>query len=269
MVRLSDVTKEYRAAGPLNSLLGICCSVDEHTFLTKSGQLMQVISLKGVDHECLDHPQLDHVCRRFEAAMRTLTGAFRIYQVILKRDHAALPHGEYANAAVRQAVRNRVDYLARKSTGLYTVELFMVIVYEANLGTRGTTESIRNIVREPRLSLTQWLSHERNLHVLETDLEQALSTLAHKVDSFIVQLRDVVELELLDTQGGFRMFSRFLNYAPCKSDHMRLNSNEGIDYQLASSALECHRDHLAVDGYQVRVLTLKEPPAQTFPNLFA
>ena len=30
-----------------------------------------------------------------------------------------------------------------------------------------------------------------------------------------------------------------------------------------------YRDHLALDDYYVRVLTLKEPPAQTFPNLLA
>jgi type IV secretion/conjugal transfer VirB4 family ATPase len=89
------------------------------------------------------------------------------------------------------------------------------------------------------------------------------------VNSFVVQLQDAVRLELLDVQAGFHVFSRLLNYAPDKSDSMRLYSDEGIDFQLANSALECHRDHLALDDYYVRVLTLKEPPAQTFPNLLA
>src|SRR6202040_1278326 len=41
-----------------------------------------------------------------------------------------------------------------------------------------------------------------------------------------------------------------------------------LDYDTGDSALECHRTHLRLDDHYVRVLTLKEPPAQTFPLLF-
>src|SRR5947209_96583 len=33
----------------------------------------------------------------------------------------------------------------------------------------------------------------------------------------------------------------------------------------SASSLECHRGHLRVDDYYVKVLTLKEPSAQSFP----
>ena len=41
-----------------------------------------------------------------------------------------------------------------------------------------------------------------------------------------------------------------------------------LDYDSCDSALECHRTHLRLDDHYVRVLTLKEPPAHTFPLLF-
>jgi len=269
MIRLTDVTRDYREAGPLNGLVGLYSKADDHTFLTKAGHLVTVLAVRGIDHECLDHSQLDHICRRFEAAMRIFTGNFRVYQVMFKRDQAPLPHGEYADPTVREAVRNRIDYLAGKSDALYSVELFLVILYEANLGTQKPSDRVREAIRRPHLAAARWLSRGRSLRVLETDLAQALSSLGHKVNSFVVQLHDAVRLELLDVQAGFHVFSRLLNYAPEKSDSMRLYSDEGIDFQLANSALECHRDHLALDDYYVRVLTLKEPPAQTFPNLLA
>ena len=38
-----------------------------------------------------------------------------------------------------------------------------------------------------------------------------------------------------------------------------------LDYYLCESQLECHRGHLRLDDYYVKVLTLKEPSAQSFP----
>ncbi|MBK7929275.1 MAG: hypothetical protein IPJ98_17905 [Bryobacterales bacterium] len=46
-----------------------------------------------------------------------------------------------------------------------------------------------------------------------------------------------------------------------------MKHQEDVAFQLCGSTLECFPDHLQFDGYAIRVLTLKEPPAQTFPNL--
>ena len=37
---------------------------------------------------------------------------------------------------------------------------------------------------------------------------------------------------------------------------------------LCESHLECHRGHLKLDNYYVKVLILKEPSAQSFPLIF-
>ena len=40
-----------------------------------------------------------------------------------------------------------------------------------------------------------------------------------------------------------------------------------LDYFVADSAVECHRDHLMVGRHAVKVLSMKEPPAQTFAHM--
>jgi type IV secretion system protein VirB4 len=79
MIRLDRMTKEYREAGALHSLIGVQAALDERTFLTKSGRILQFLRIAGADHECLDHAQLEQVARRFEAALRVFTSAFRLY----------------------------------------------------------------------------------------------------------------------------------------------------------------------------------------------
>src|SRR5262249_8364307 len=58
-----------------------------------------------------------------------------------------------------------------------------------------------------------------------------------------------------------------LNFDPRKLDGARLKHDTFLDYSLSESHLECHRGHLRLDDYFVKVLTLKEPSANTFPLL--
>jgi type IV secretion system protein VirB4 len=73
---------------------------------------------------------------------------------------------------------------------------------------------------------------------------------------------------VLPKAEAFTFFRQLLNYDPSKADAIRLTRDTFVDYDAGDSALECHRTHLRLDDYYVRVLTLKEPPAQTFPHLF-
>jgi hypothetical protein len=73
---------------------------------------------------------------------------------------------------------------------------------------------------------------------------------------------------LLDKQEAFRVLYRTLNFSPLKVGLARLRYNTFLDTQLCDSFLECHRGHLRLDDYYVKVLTLKEPSAQSFPLIF-
>ena len=47
-------------------------------------------------------------------------------------------------------------------------------------------------------------------------------------------------------------------------DAARLTHDTHLDYFVSDSTVECHLDHLLVGDRQVRVLSMKEPPSQTF-----
>jgi type IV secretion system protein VirB4 len=88
------------------------------------------------------------------------------------------------------------------------------------------------------------------------------------VEGFALQLKDVVPLKRLDINESFFFLRRLVNLAPHKVEGPALAYDEFVDYQLCDSALECHRDHLRLDDYYLKVLTLKEPPAYTSAHHF-
>src|SRR5207247_8128357 len=108
VIRLSRILKDYQDAGALNTLVNIHAVVDEHTFMTKSGHLLTVLRTPGVDYECLDPSQLDQIARRYESTIRIFDDRFRLYQHLLKRDHAAIPARAYATPVLQGAISGRI-----------------------------------------------------------------------------------------------------------------------------------------------------------------
>src|SRR5207245_11157432 len=86
--------------------------------------------------------------------------------------------------------------------------------------------------------------------------------------SFILQVSDILTVRLLHKQEAFRILKKTLNFAPDKLELAKLKYDTFLDYYLCESHLECHRGHLRLDDYYVKVLTLKEPSAQSFPFIF-
>jgi len=266
MIRVGQIVKEFVEAGATSSLIGLYGFVDERTFLTKSGDLGMVFRVPGVDAECLDHAERDHVARRFEGAVRALDERFRIYQYVLKRDNASIPYQHYDNPVVEQAIANRIAFLGGKSDELYTLDIFFVLMYEGWRRVGSVETKFRDILSRPQSAILELLSARKSLVILEEDLRRAIELLGNKAESFVVQLRDAIGIELLDKRAAFQFFRRLLNFAPPKL-FATLKHDEHLDYFTCDSALECYRDHLRVDDYFVQVLTLKEPPAQTFADV--
>src|SRR3989442_13323892 len=104
MIKLSRILKDYQESGALNALVNVHAAVDDYTFLTKSGDLLAVVAVQGVDYECLDHSQLDQLARRFEAAVRIFDESFRVYQYLIKRDNVSIPHRHYDNPVIEEAI---------------------------------------------------------------------------------------------------------------------------------------------------------------------
>src|SRR5438132_9218874 len=107
----------------MTALVNVHATIDDYTFLTKGGDLLMILSARGVDYECLDPSQLDQIARRFESAIRIFDENFRLYQYLLKRDGPVLPHRAYDNPIVQEAIKNRITYLQAKAGSLYSVEI--------------------------------------------------------------------------------------------------------------------------------------------------
>ncbi|HWY48938.1 MAG TPA: DUF87 domain-containing protein [Bryobacteraceae bacterium] len=266
MIRIGQIAKEYLEAGTMSSLIGLFGFVDEHTFLTKSGDLGVVFRVPGVDAECLDHVERNQIARRFERAVRALDERFRVYQYLLKRDHSEIPQRHYENAVVEQAISNRIEFLEAKSNELYTLDSFFVLMYEGWSGDSTSASRIRDLVTRPQSAIPELLSAKKMLTVAGDDLDRARELLANKATSFAIQLHDVVGIELLQRPAAFQFFRRLLNFAPHKL-YSGLKYDLHLDYFACDSSLECYRDHLRLDDYFIQVLTLKEPPAQTFAHI--
>jgi type IV secretion/conjugal transfer VirB4 family ATPase len=267
VIKLDRIIKDYHESGALNARVNITAAIDERTFLTKGGGLVMMLRVEGVDYECLDASEIDHVARRFESALRTFGDDFRLYQYVLKRDHASIPSRTYKNPVVQQATSSRIDYLQATPENLYTLETYFAVVYEGLKSSSAARRTLSHWIAHPIAGPREALSTDRQIGILEEDLARGREFLGHKVMSFVAQLPESLRAEVMDKDQAFGFLRRLLNYAQHKTDGVRLKYDDFVDFQACDSALECHRDHLRLDDYYVSVLTAKEPPGRTFAHL--
>ena len=271
MLNLRTILKPYAETGALNEQINLYGFIDSQAFLTKSGEVGVILQVHGVDYECLDGNAVDTLTKRLESAFRLFDSNFRIYQYLFKQNHETIPHKNYANPIVNTAIENRIRYFEQKGDRLYSLQIYFVILFEGFRHRQALLNSIVNFQKNPRKALDEIraaLSSRKQVALLDAELSQALATLHRKVRSFILQVTDFVRVDLLPRQGAFRVLKRTLNFAPLKLQLARLKHDAFLDWYLCESHLECHRGHLRLDDYCVKVLTLKEPSAQSFPLIF-
>jgi len=266
VIKVTRILKDYQESGALHARVSVHAAIDEHTFLTKSGAVLTILQVLGVDYQCLDPEHMDGLARRFESALRILGPEFRVNQYWLKRDNASIPYRHYANPVLEEAVTNRIAYLKGKAGCLYSLETYFAILYEGCRTNPDQTQKLSQLFKNPQ-AVWGMLSTEKAITVFEEELTKACAVLTNKVMSFVIQLQDVLPMETLDRQRAYRFLRSLVNYAPYKHENAQLKYDSFVDFQLCDSTLECYRDHLRLDEDYIQVLTLKEPPAQTFAHM--
>ena len=271
MLRLERIYRDYRETGSFNEQVNLYGFVDSHVFLTKSGELGVILEVRGVDYECLDNVSVDGLTKRLESALKLFDEHYRIYQYLFKRSNECLPFRQYGNPIVDAAIQNRVAYLARKTDPLFSLSIYYVIFFE---GCRPHTSLANTLVKateQPVKAFEEFCAHfttKKRVVLLDREITQAQAILLQKAESFMLQVRDFLAIRLVEKQEAFRVMKRTLNFAPDKLESAKLKYDTFLDYYLCESHLECHRGYLRLDDYYVRVLTLKEPSAQSFPLIF-
>ncbi len=79
MLRLDRLSKDFREAGALNQQINLYGFIDEHTFLTKTGDVGVLLEVQGLDYESLDSGSVDTYTKRLESAMRLFDDRCRLY----------------------------------------------------------------------------------------------------------------------------------------------------------------------------------------------
>jgi type IV secretion system protein TrbE len=268
MVTTRGIRRAYAAAGSLNQLIALWGFVDHSTFLTKAGDLGLVYRLAGVDFEGLDHTQRQDITHRITAALRGLDDTCRVYQYLHKHRMAPIEANPCRLAAADEALRRRAAFLNARRSELFEVDLYLVLLSEELQRRHATRRRWRDLVHNSRTTLRDWLTGDATLALVLTDLDRAIARLHQRAAGFEAQLADTLRPTRLPKGEAYRFFRRLTNYTPRFAElDTRLPSDTHLDYFIADSALECHRDHLRLDSAHVQVLTMKEPPGATFPHV--
>ncbi|HEX4002904.1 MAG TPA: DUF87 domain-containing protein [Candidatus Acidoferrales bacterium] len=271
MLKLKRIFKNYQDTGAFNEQVNLYGFVDSNVFLTKSGELGVILDVRGVDYECLDDSSIDGLTKRLESALKLFDENYRIYQYIFKRNNETIPYKLYGNPVVDTAIRNRIAYLSAKADTLFSLSVYYVIFFEGSRPKRKIGSALAKFPEQPAKALGElwtYFSTRKQVVLLDREISKAQATLLQKAESFILQVSDFLTARLLDKQEAFRILKKTLNFAPEKLDLAKLKYDTFLDYYLCESHLECHRGHLRLDDYYVKVLTLKEPSAQSFPLIF-
>jgi len=255
MVKLRRFLKPYKDAGAFHSLLAPVRFIDQHVFLTKANQVGIAFGVRGIDYECLTDGTLEAHTRRAAVAWRCFDERFRLYQYVIKQDRAAIDQRtDYANSAVQKTVKSRREHLQSKTRGLYTIQLVYVVLLEP---AKLTTSA----------AINRALSTKKVLRVLTNELERNRTHLLGQAQAFQRHVGDLLGIKLLDKQETFAFFRLLVNLDPEISGAEGLKHDCHVDYYLASSPLSCTRNGLSVGAAQLQVLSLREPPHNTFPNV--
>ena len=267
MLKLARIFQNYEEAGALNGQLNLYGFISDHVFLTKSGELGVILEVRGVDYECLDAATIDGLTKRLESAFRLFDENYRIYQYLFKRSNPGIPYRLYANPIVDAAILNRIGHLASKSDKLFSLSLYYAVLLEGGRNGRTVGSVLADLPERPLAALGElraWFSTQKHVVLDDRELCRGESILLQKTRSFLLQVSDFVSACMLQKQDAFRVLTQLLNFAPQKIECARLKHDTFLDYYLCESHLECHRSHLRLDDHYVKVLTLKEPSAQTF-----
>ena len=256
MFELKQITKEWKEAGPMAAHVNLYGFWDEHSFLTKSGDLGMVLSTRGIDYESLDQAGRDYVVKRLEAAFRTLNDRTRIYQVLFKHNRPEITLQNYDNALVQATVEQRRAFLEEKADQLYEIEIFWIVMIDGNYARTGLLHALSQLPKAPAEAFKQLkalLAGNQQRTFLYEQIERDRALLDHKVQSLIGQLSDLTQVELLGAEKAFRLERRFVNFCPFKIQNSKLNGPRHLAWQLCDSELEAHRSYLRLDDDYVRV----------------
>ena len=267
MIRVDRIFRDYRESGALNEQIAIWGFVDDATFLTKAGDVGLVFEMKGPDPTAMTHEERQRTTHQFEAALRLLNERVRVYQYFIKQQVRPFTAAEASRAVATESFQRRAAYLNDRRSRLFTVNQYLVIVLEHDR-LRSVHRSFRDLLKQPIEAVRERLSLRDTMTLLESSLELSIRSLEQLASSICVQLVSC-RLRKLHKHDAFKFLRRLVNFDRHVIDGASLRYDTHVDYFLADSPVECHRDHLRVGSRIVTALSMKEPPSRTYAHMLS
>jgi type IV secretion system protein VirB4 len=239
----TDLLRHYHHSRPFHRAVPVRYFATDEVFITRQGACGLVLSLRGIDDECLTAERLEAVSHTLVAAFRLFDERFRLYQYLIKTGMSDVPRKErYASEPVEDTIRDRIGFLNGK---LSQIELYFVVL------------------REPAVHI------QRRGAAVTRNRPREIDLLLAATRSFQNSLKDLFAPQALIRQDAFRFFRFLLNLDWQKAGRVPLKSPAMVDYQAVASRLDWDRQgRLTLDDRKLKVLSLKELPSFTTPNLF-
>src|SRR5215469_2478996 len=154
MLKLSRIIKNFQETGALNENISVFDFLRE-MFLTKAGDVGMVLSVEGVDYECLDSRNIDNLTKRLESALKLFDPKFRVYQVLFKANRPTIPCQSYADEVVNAAIQARIEHFQAKADHLYSISIYFVVMYEGFRYQKSFAGALSKVVTSPPLGLQE------------------------------------------------------------------------------------------------------------------
>ena len=267
MLNIAKTLKPWKEAGSLNAQVSLYGFWSDTITLTKSGDLMMVLSLPVVDYESLDANEQRYAVKRLESALKTFGEGFHIYQYLFKTNRPEIPFATYGDDVIDAAIDQRRQFFETKRDSLYRIESFYAIVLEGQRSKTGIMAALKRMPTDPQGALREikaQFTSDRMKVLLRRQIDADAVVLQNRVQNFVRQLADFMQIETLAQRAQFTFFRRLLNFDDwCIAGEPK--TTQFLDYQVVNSDIVAERDHLRIGDHFVRLLTMKEAIGETRP----
>src|SRR5579875_3524772 len=239
----------------MNKLFGPLRFIDSNCFLCKDGSLALGLSLRGIDFGCATNGMLEGQSHAITNALKVFDENFTIHQYVIRRAGATIPNqSSYGDARIDAAVHTRNRYL--ESRGLYSIDLYWVVSYRA-----GGLLGVKNL---------RTFSRKKAGSQASSSLQRSRAALVSGVSSFLEETRESLGGQLLSGDETFRLLRSIVNLDQRVADCLPKMPQGRIDSLLMDQSIEVNRDGtLKIGGRPVAVLSMKEAPSRSVPNLLS
>ena len=266
MSTFSDYIRALQGATSLNHLIPVVAQVDDSIWITRRGDLLANLKIRGVYSSLMTDDELKLATEAYQHARARFDEDFILYEYLHKHELEAIPmRDDYGNQAIDQAVRGRAEFLKKKGDALYSIDLYLSVLLLSG------DDLFGNPAERAWRSLRNEFWMKDRLEVAQSQLEKSLERLWMRLQNFLKQTSSLLDARVLPARDeSFHFLRELANLEPDKARAARAHSQVHVDEQLAGSSVDFDKDSMTLrqDRQHISVLTLVETPKKRGLDLY-